>query len=167
MDRVYNAMGKIKQSSPNLVERLLDKQRTESPDERQTIYGDVVDWVRDMYSHLSMNERDELVKRLLADYVIHHPTCLTKVYILLQESNVDGEIYINATPCASLEAARRAMKQEVFTILHESLHYSGYCDSEFEESFEIEQSEDSYYINDLSDDYYEDLKIIEKDIIIK
>lgn len=92
---------------------------------------------------------------------------MEKVFILIQESNCDGEILFNVTPCEDKETARKLMNEEVSRLLNESHHYSGYCDSEFEESFEIEKTEDSYYINDMTDDYYEDLKIIEKEIVKK
>lgn len=92
---------------------------------------------------------------------------MEKVFILIQESNCDGEILFNVTPCEDKETARKLMNEEVSRILNESYHYSGYCDSEFEESFDIDKTEDSYFIYDRTDDYYEDLKIVEKKIVKK
>ena len=86
------------------------------------------------------------------------------IWLFTQESNVDGEIIFNVIPCKDKETAKKLMNQEVSTLLNESHHYSGYCDSEFEESFEIEKTDESYFINDRTDDYYEDLKIFEKEI---
>ena len=43
-----------------------------------------------------------------------------KVYILLQESNVDGEILINVTPCSTIDKAREEMKKEIDTLITES-----------------------------------------------
>lgn len=71
-------LGEIKAQNPNLIERLTQKSLCESPDERQTLYGDLLDWLRDMYSYcLDGWDRDELAKYLIGDYVIHHPECLS------------------------------------------------------------------------------------------
>jgi hypothetical protein len=108
-----------------------------------------------------------VVRLLLGNYVITHPYCLQKVYIVQQESNVDGEIIINNVPCSTMDAALTVLKGEVNTILRESRHYSGRTKEELEEDFEIEETPDSYYINDPHDDYYEDINIIEKVIVIR
>jgi hypothetical protein len=163
--KVYDAFNEVKTKAPNLVKRLLDKSSNEPQGEQETIYGYLCDWVVDEFSSvLDMNERDELVKRLLADYVIHHPYCLQKTFIVIQESNVDGEIYIDTTPCASIEAARKVLQAKRNDILRESYHFGG-IDLE-DDDYEVEESEDSFYINDNSDDYYEDIKIVEKNIVI-
>ena len=88
-----------------------------------------------------------------------------RVWIVQQESNVDGEIIINSVPCASLEAARKVLQDEKETILNESPHYDHYTPEELEEEFEIEEGDDRWYINDPCDDYYEDIKIIEKEVV--
>lgn len=88
-----------------------------------------------------------------------------RVWIVQQESNVDGEIIINAVPCASLKLARKVLKEEKETILNESPHYMGRTKKELEEDFEIEETKNSWYINDPCDDYYEDIKIIEKEVV--
>jgi hypothetical protein len=77
MDKALEIYGEINSSYPYLVEHLLDKSKRESDSERQTIYGDLMDWLRDMYS-LSLNDRNYVAKLLLGDYVIHHPYCLQK-----------------------------------------------------------------------------------------
>ena len=78
MTNVMNVvLGEIKAQNPNLIERLAQKSLYEHPDERQTLYGDLMDWLRDMYSDcLSGMDRDELAKYMIGDYVIHHPECL-------------------------------------------------------------------------------------------
>lgn len=153
---------------PNLVEKLLDKSSLESDSERQTIYGDLMDWLRDYYTIIPLADRGQVARLLLGEYVISHPYCLQKTYIVLQESNVDGEIIINAVPCATLETAQKIMSQQVFDIMNDGAgHFSGYCDSDYEEMFEVEKTDTSFYINDPSDDYYEDIKIIEKVIVVR
>ena len=70
-------LDEIKAQNPNLIERLTQKSLYEHPDERQTRYGDLMVWLRDMYSYcLGGMDRDELAKYLIGDYVIHHPECL-------------------------------------------------------------------------------------------
>lgn len=154
---------KIQKENPNLVERLLKKSSREN--EQQTIYGDLSDWLRDYYTIIPLSDRDVVARLLIGDYVIHHPYCLQKVWIVQQESNVDGEIIINSVPCATLEAARKVLQDEKDTILQDSPHYDHYTPEELEEEFEIEEDDDSWYINDPCDDYYEDIKIIEKNIV--
>ena len=146
---IYN---EIKTKHPDLVENKLDRSSLESDSERQTIYGDLMDWMRDYYTLIPLADREQVVRLLLGDYVIHHPYCLQKVYIVQQESNVDGELIINAVPCTTREAARKVLQEEKNTILHESLHYSGRTKAELEEDFEIEEGTDRWYINDHCDD---------------
>ena len=148
---------KIQKENPNLVERLLKKSSREN--EQQTIYGDLSDWLRDYYTIIPLSDRDVVARLLIGDYVIHHPYCVQ------QESNVDGEIIINSVPCATLEAARKVLQDEKDTILQDSPHYDHYTPEELEEEFEIEEDDDRWYINDPCDDYYEDIKIIEKNIV--
>ena len=90
---------------------------------------------------------------------------MAKIFIVLQESNVDGELIINPVPCISLELAQKTLKKEAYTILTESHHFSGYTADELEENFEIEFTDDRFYINDHCDDYYEDIRIIEKELV--
>jgi hypothetical protein len=161
---IYN---EIKTKHPDLVENKLDRSSLESDSERQTIYGDLMNWMRDYYTLIPLADREQVVRLLLGDYVIHHPFCLQKVYIVQQESNVDGELIINAVPCTTLETARKILQDEKNTILHESHHYMGRTKDELEEDFYIEESDDRWYINDPCDDYYEDIQIVEKVIVIR
>ena len=158
----------ISTKHPNLVENLLSKSSLESDSERQTIYGDLMDWLRDYYTIIPLADRSQVAKILLGEYVISHPYCLQKVYIVLQESNVDGQMVISTTPCANLETAQKTMSQKVFDIMNDGAgHFSGYCDSDYDEMFEVENTDTSFYINDPSDDYYEDIKIIEQVVVVR
>lgn len=152
---------------PNLVKRLLDKSSKESDSERQTIYGELMDWMRNYYTLIPLADREQVVRLLLGDYVIRHPYCLQKVYIVQQESNVDGELIINAVPCTTRETAKKVLQDEKNTILHESPHYMGRTKKQLEEDFEIEEGDGRWYINDHCDDYYEDIQIVEKVIVIR
>lgn len=72
---VYND---IKEHHPELVENLLERSAGESEFERQTIYGDLSDWLRDYYTLIPLAQRDIAAKLLIGDYVVHHPHCLRK-----------------------------------------------------------------------------------------
>ena len=154
----------IKEQHPNLVENKLDRSSLESDGERQTIYGDLMDWMRDYYTLIPLADREQVVRLLLGDYVIQHPFCLQKVYIVQQESNVDGEVLFNAVPCVSEETAKKLMQDEIRTLLNES-HFIAFIDRP--DDFILEQTDTSYYIEDTCDDYYEDIRIIEKIIVIR
>ena len=160
---IINIYKEINYLFPKLVEGMINRNMTESDSERQTIYGDLMDWVRDYYPSVPLYDRNTIVKLLLGSYVISHPNCLQKIYNVIQESNVDGEILINVTPCSSLEAAKKVMIDEMATIIRESHHFGGHkWVSEVEEEYEVEYTDTSFYINDPCDDYYEDIKIEEK-----
>ena len=72
---------------------------------------------------------------------------MDKVYIVLQESNCDGQILIEVTPCADLETAKKTMQDEINTLLTESNKYS------------------AFYLSCNYDDYYEHISIMEKEIV--
>lgn len=40
--------------------------------ERQFLYGDVLDYLRDYYSELNLEERDMTAKLIIGDYVVHN-----------------------------------------------------------------------------------------------
>ena len=84
------------------------------------------------------------------------------VWIVVQESCVDGEILVNVVPCISKEVAKVVLKEQKETILKESYHFSKFSEEEIAEEFEVEESEDSFLIFDPNDTYYEDIKIVEK-----
>lgn len=156
---------KIQREHPNLVERFLDKSSRENEQEQQTIYGDLSDWLRDYYTLIPSADRDVVARLLIGDYVIHHPYCLQRAYMVIQESNVDGEMLFNAVPCTSMEAAKAVLAQEKETILNESHHFSNLTEDDMDE-MEVEEDEERFYINDPCDDYYEDIRIETKNIVI-
>ena len=157
---------KIQRENPNLVEELLDKGSRENEQEQQTIYGDLSDWLRDYYTLIPLADRDTVARLLIGDYVIHHPYCLQRAYMVIQESNVDGEILFNAVPCTSMETAKAVLAQEKATILHESHHFGNLTEDDME-CMEVEEDEERFYINDTTDDYYEDIRIEVNNIIVK
>ena len=87
------------------------------------------------------------------------------VWMVYLESNVDGEILFNAVPCASLKKAREILKNEKEWVLKESHHFSPYTPEEIAEEFEVEEGNDRFFINDPSDNYWEDYKIVRKRIL--
>jgi hypothetical protein len=146
-----------------LVERFLDKSSRENEQEQQTIYGDLSDWLRDYYTLIPLADRDAVARLLIGDYVIRHPYCLQKAYIVRQESNVDGEIIFDTVPCRNYETAKRVLQGKKEYVLKETKHFGG-CDLD---EFDVEEGEDRFYINDPCDDYYEEIEIIEYNIKIK
>ena len=80
-----------------------------------------------------------------------------KVFLVKQESNCDGEVLFNVTPCKDMETAKKVMEDEVKTLLTESYHYNGI--------FTIEHYEERFFISDNCDDYYEKITIEEKEIV--
>ena len=99
---------------------------------------------------------------------------MEKVWILLQESNCDGEISINVTPCASLETAKSKMQAEIYTLMNESGKFSGLDlddieinqnDEDADCDYSLDRNDTSFYISCNYDDYYEHLDIIEKEIV--
>jgi hypothetical protein len=91
---------------------------------------------------------------------------MKKVFVLTQESNIDGEIYFCVNLFEKEESAKEALANEKSRILNESHHYSGYPEEEYKESFTVEDSDKKFFIMDNSDDYYEELNIFEKEIRI-
>lgn len=157
---------KIQREHPNLVERFLDKSSRESEQEQQTIYGDLSDWLRDYYTLIPSADRDAVARLLIGDYVIRHPYCLQRAYMVTQESNVDGEMLFNVIPCTSMEAAKAVLAQEKETILNESYHFANLTEDDME-CMEVEEDDERFYINDTTDDYYEDIRIEVKNIMVK
>lgn len=90
---------------------------------------------------------------------------MAKIWLVTQESNIDGEILFNIVPCSCEETAKKVFEKEIDTILNESYHFGGYTKEEREEMFEIEDDGDGrFFISDPSDSYYEDILMYEKDI---
>ena len=85
---------------------------------------------------------------------------MDKIWIFLQESNVDGEILINVTPCADLESAKAEMAEEIDTLLSDG-KYSGLNLDEIERDqndedadcdYTLERDETSFYLSCNYDD---------------
>ena len=88
-----------------------------------------------------------------------------KVYVVVQESCVEGEIITNATPCATIEAARKVIADEIETICKESLTYKGLDIGNPSDKWLVDRSGDTIFIKVECDDYYEYFKIVEKTLI--
>ena len=86
-----------------------------------------------------------------------------KIYIVTLESNIDGEVYFSAIPCASKEIAKEMLKKAKEHCLKESLHFK-YADFESGD-YTLEDEEEHFYLNDHCDDYYEDYNIVERELV--
>ena len=96
-----------------------------------------------------------------------------KIYLVKQESNVDGEFHFNVVPCKDMETAKRVLAEEVNTLLAESPKYKdakswidgddtlNYDDCPY--SWENDK-DDAFYISCTCDDYHELITIEEKEI---
>ena len=85
-----------------------------------------------------------------------------KVWVMTQESCVDGEVHFNVVVCDSEETAKAQMQKEISWLKNESIHFRGF-DKEGED-FEVEQEDCRFFLNDPCDDYYEEIMVMEKDI---
>lgn len=90
-----------------------------------------------------------------------------KVFLVKQESNYDGELFFNVTPCKDMETAKKVMEDKVKTVLTESAHYKGIdIDNAVEDGdFTVEHDEERFFIIDNCDVYYEEITIEEKEIV--
>lgn len=85
-----------------------------------------------------------------------------KIWLVIQESNVDGDILINVQPCESERTAKKVLAEWKNTILAESKHFGKPYNSKSDmEDYEIEESETMFHINDPNDAYYEEIDISE------
>ena len=98
---------------------------------------------------------------------------MEKIWLVIQESMVDGALLFNITPCACKETAMQVMRDEKQIILKESQKYKDalpYFEGKISEEemddfcYEIDESEDGFYIRNLCDDYYENIRIEEQNI---
>jgi len=163
MDKIIKRFSEIKSENKDFVLKLMGK----AAKNEQTIYGEVSDWIRDYHSDLSLLEREVLAKMLLGDLVIHHSELLqpknpAKVWVMTQESCVDGEVHFNVVVCDSEETAKAQMQKEIDWIKNESFHFRDF--EERGDDFEVEQGEHRFFINDETDDYYEEIMVMEKEI---
>jgi len=90
---------------------------------------------------------------------------MDKIWLVTQESNVDGEILFNVTPCATEEVAKKVFEQLKKEILGNG-HFGDYEELlGTDEEYEVyEDKEDEFYIDDNYDDYYELVRMYEKEI---
>ena len=87
-------------------------------------------------------------------------TTKEKIYIVMWESNVDGERLFDAIPCRTLEAAEKKMKENI----NEILNNGHFADADMDDCT-IEAGVSSYFITDETDDYWENSYIREKELI--
>ena len=90
---------------------------------------------------------------------------MKSVWLLIQESNVDGEIIVNATPFSNEKKVRNALDETKHEILTDYRHYKQFSSEELKEYFTIDESENGYFIEDNTDDYYECLRIEKKKVL--
>ena len=83
------------------------------------------------------------------------------IWILIQESNVDGQIITNAIPCLTEDDAKSELEREKKTIMKEYNHYSGRDINDFI----VEDNVTSWLIKDPCDDYYEYMNIVKKTLV--
>lgn len=83
-----------------------------------------------------------------------------KIYLVMWESNVDGERLFNATPCRTLEAAEKKKEENIKEILGH-----GHFMRADKKNCTIEKDDNSYFIADETDDYWEHTYISVKELI--
>ena len=88
-----------------------------------------------------------------------------RIFNLIQESNVDGEIIVNVIPCASVESAQKAMDNEIATLISDSPKYKNLNVNNPNHNFIVERSERHTFIKVVNDDYYEEFRIDEKEVV--
>ena len=81
-----------------------------------------------------------------------------KIYILILESCIDGEVFFDVKPFSTIDLAKKEIENQKQLLSENHLKFSDWKNSEFE----IEETETSFYINDPYDDYYENYYIQEK-----
>lgn len=91
---------------------------------------------------------------------------MDKIWLVTQESNVNGEILFNVTPCATEEVAKKVLEQLKMETLSNG-YFSDYekllgTDGEYEV---YDDKEDEFFIEAPYDDYYEFIQIEEKEIL--
>ena len=81
------------------------------------------------------------------------------VFLVQQESNVDGNVIFDVTPCKDRETAEKLFNEKIKTI-----RSKGHFDHE-DEYFTVSEEEDHYFITDGCDDYYEDITIVKSKVL--
>ena len=86
-----------------------------------------------------------------------------KVWVMTQESKVYDDIVVNVIVCDSEQAALKEMEREKEWIAEESNRFKDYDPND--DSLIIEENEHRFFIMDDGGDYYEDIKVEEKEIV--
>ena len=87
-------------------------------------------------------------------------TTSKKIFIVMWESNVDGEHLFDAIPCRTLTSAREQLKANIGEILG-----NGHFMRANKEDCTIEKDDNSYFIMDETDDFWEHTYIRAKELI--
>lgn len=87
-----------------------------------------------------------------------------KIFNVVWESNANGEIFIAVYPCDSLEVAKAKVNECKENVLSEGRfswkNIENDCTTE-------SYGEERYFIKDNTDDYYEDIYILESNLFVK
>lgn len=83
-----------------------------------------------------------------------------KIFLVMWESNVNGEPIFDVTPCRTLTSAREQLKANIEEILGHG-HFM-WADKE---DCTIKKDDNSYFITDETDDYWEHTYIRAKELI--
>ena len=87
----------------------------------------------------------------------------TKIYLVKEEYNNDGEIQNEVFPCISLEAAQRKMEERKKLLFGVGGHWSDY-DMNGDGDISVEQDTNTFQVEDLDDDYHCYLEIEEAEV---
>ena len=87
-------------------------------------------------------------------------TTREKIYIVMWESNVDGERLFYAIPCRTLTSARERLKDNI----EEILGNGHFADADMDNCI-IDKDDNSYFIMDETDDYWDNTYIREEELI--
>ena len=85
-----------------------------------------------------------------------------EIWLMTQESKVDGDIFFNVIPCETEAAAKVEMEKKVRTLMNKS-PYIEYTNRSLD--FIVEKTKKSYYIEDICNPYYEYIRIEKKEIV--
>ena len=88
---------------------------------------------------------------------------MEKIWILTQESCVNGKKLFNVIPCKDFKTAKEMMDNEIKTLLSER-PYNFETEQKLNEYCTIERENEYFYMALNDDDYYEYLTIEEKQV---
>ena len=84
---------------------------------------------------------------------------MESVFLVRHESNVDGEVVFDVTPCKDRKSADELLQKKI-----KYVRENGHFDHE-DEDFTVEEADGHYYITDECDDYYEDITIEKANVL--